>query len=378
MTTYGLLILLCVGIAGFFYWVRKRKKKTTSKTPYLDALHLLLEGKTDDAMEQLKRTVNEDSDNIMAYLTLGDILRDKGFPIRAAKVHRNLLLRNTLTDLQIDSILHHLIVDYRAAGMLDKAAEMAERLTQRNKKNMDAKRLLLTTYEEKGDWDKAYFLRQSLNKWLKKRDHRILAMYRVQSGIDLTQKGAEREGRIRFREAIKLDKRCIPAYLYWGDSYRRENRNEDAYGVWLNFTKENPEWAHLAFNRLNEALYDLGRYSEMESIYQAVISKKPKDPTVYLNLIEIYKKQGNLDEAMDLCSHICETHSDSARCRLMHVQLLRLKDSESKALEEALHYLQTETEKRSAYACKSCGNESREPLWRCPGCKQWNTYLETK
>jgi lipopolysaccharide biosynthesis regulator YciM len=371
-------LLLSAFVVYYSFWRGKKRNKPAGSTPYLDALHMLLEGKTDEAAEQLKRTVQEDSDNIMAYVTLGDILKDKGFPIRAAKVHHDLLLRNTLTERHIDVVLRHLVLDYQAAGMLDKAVETAERLIQRNKKDMDVKRLLLTLYEEKGDWDKAYFLRQSLNRWLKKRDHLILALYRVQSGVELVKRGAGREGRIRFREAIRLDKHCIPAYLFWGDSYLLEERNEDAYRVWLNFVKENPEWAHLAFDRLNGVLFDLGRYGEMEAVYQEVMSQKPENPTTCLNLIEIFKKQGKIDEALDLCGQICETHSDSTRCTLMHIHLLQLKGKKDNAMEEALRCLEKEASSRSAFKCGSCGNESKEPLWRCPQCRQWNTYLETE
>ena len=378
MIVFVLTLLLVLALIGFFTLTKRRRKKPTGRTPYLDALHMLLEGKTDDAMEQLKRTVKEDSDNIMAYITLGDIFREKGFPIRAAKVHRNLLLRNTLIERQIDAVLRHLVLDYRAAGMPDKAVEMADRLVQRNKRDMDVKRILLSLYEETGDWDKAYFIRQSLNRWLKKRDLRILALYRVLSGVDLGRKGTEREGRIRFREAIKLDKRCIPAYLYWGDSYRREKRDEDAYRVWLNFIRENPEWAHLVFDRLNSVLFDLGRYGEMEAVYQEVISKKPDNPTAALNLIEIYKKQGKIDEALELCSQVDETRTRSARYALVHARLLQMKGKREKALEEALRYLERETEIRSVFRCSACGNESKEPEWRCPRCSQWNTYLENE
>jgi lipopolysaccharide biosynthesis regulator YciM len=370
------LLLLAAFTVYTLHGTGKKRGEPAGSSSYLDALHLLLDGKTDEAAEELKRTVQEDSDNIMAYVTLGNILRGKGFPIQAAKIHRNLLIRNTLTERHIDVVLRHLVLDYQAAGMPDKAVETAERLIQRNKKNMDIKRLLLALYEEKGDWDKAYFLRQSLNRWMKKRDHRILALYRVMSGTELVKKGAGREGRIRFREAIKLHKDCIPAYLFWGDSYRQESRDEDAYHVWMNFVKSNHEWAHLAFDRLNGVLFDLGRYGEMEAVYQEVMSKKPGNPTACLNLVDIYKKQGKIDEALDLCGQLAETHSESARCTSMHMNLLALKGRKDNAMEEAVRYLEREAASRSAFKCSSCGSESKEPLWRCPQCRQWDTYIE--
>ncbi len=157
------IILLLIGLfAGFFYWLyKKSKRKTTPRNFYVDALHDLLEGQLDGAIENLKRTIREDTDNVMAYIKLGDILREKGYPVRASKVHRNLLLRTTLSEEAIQTTLYHLALDYRKASMLDKAIEMAERLIERNKKHLEGKRLLLELYEEKADWDKAFFLRQN-------------------------------------------------------------------------------------------------------------------------------------------------------------------------------------------------------------------------
>ena len=377
MTVTVLIILLATlaAVRFVYIYVKRRKSKRLGRTPYLDALHLLIEGNKEEALEQLKRTVREDTDNIMAYVILGDIFRDNGFPIRAAKIHRNLLVRGDLTEAQIEIVLYHLVLDYRTTNMLDKAIEMAERLIHRNKKNLEYKKLLLSFYEEKGDWDKAFFYRQSANKWFKMQDQDILALYKVQSGLDFTKKGAEREGRIRFREAIKFDKKCIPAYLYWGDSYRREGRNEDASKVWHDFTVKNPEFAFLAFNRLKDVLYDLGRYSEIEGIYQEIIQKKPKDPTVYLNLAELYKKQDKMDQAIELCRTVLDTHPESPRARHLLVQFLHQKGDDALALEEALQILNREMVKQLSFRCSHCGTESQEPLWHCPQCHRWKTFL---
>ncbi len=378
MVIYLIIIVLFIIIilTGVFTAILKRKKqKSRGKTPYINALNMLLEGKKDEALEYLKKTVKEDTENIMAYIRLGDIFREKGFPIRAAKIHRNLLVRGDITESETNTILHHLVFDYRASGMLNKAIEMAERLIQKNKKNVDNQKLLLSLYEEKGDWDKAFFYRQSINKWLKKRDQDILALYKVQSGLSFVERGLEHEARLRFREALKLTKTCIPAYLYWGDSYRREGRNEDAYRVWREFTAKNPEWAHLAFKRLRDVLFDLGRYSEIEDIYKEVISKNPKDPASYLSLAELYKKQGKLDQAIELCKKVLDNNPDSLQCRYLMVQLLQEKGEESPALQEAIQILDKQIKKETAFHCTQCGFESIEPLWRCPQCGAWNTFL---
>jgi len=371
-----IIILLFIGcFAIFFYWLSKRsKEKTIPRNFYVDALHALLEGQLDEAIEKLKRTIRDDTDNVMAYIKLGDILREKGYPVRAAKVHRNLLLRTTLSEEDIQTTLYHLVLDYQKASMLDKAIETAERLVERNKKHIEAKRLLLELYEEKADWDKAFFLRQSLNKWTKKGDQHILALYKVYTGLDLAKKGAEREARIRFREAIKLDRACIPAYLYFGDSYMREGRYEEALKIWKTFALKYPQHAHWVLDRLDDVLYALGRYSEMEPICEEIVRAKPTNPTGYFKLIDIYEKKGRQEEALELSRQIAEAHPHSPHCQHLYIRLLKEFGNTEKALETAMAIFEKEIEEEKMYTCKQCGNKTKEILWRCPQCKEWYAY----
>jgi len=376
MTIY-VLIATCVVLFVFILIVvfhRKTHRKSVA-SPYVDALHAILEGHTEDAFEKLKKTVKHDTDNIMAYIMLGDLFRKRGYPIRAAKTHRSLLVRSDLNESQITTILNQLVLDYRANGSLDKAIEMAERLVQRDKKNLENQKLLLALFEEKCDWDKAFSFKQGLAKSLKQKDPDRLALYKVESGLQMARRGSEKEGRIRFREAIKLNKQCIPAYLYWGDSYHREGRKEDACRVWRELTAKNPTWSHLAFGRLKEVLFDLGRYGEMEEICQNVLRKKPGHVEANLHLAELYKKQGLLDEALDRCRKALENDPTSSWGHELLIRLYRQKGDEATALNEAIGILNRGKQNESVYTCTTCGHQSVEPIWRCPQCKAWNSFL---
>jgi len=380
MTLYIIIGGILTASAGALALLGKRFKKTAvpGKTPYVDALHMLLEGKNDEAMELLKKTVRIDTDNIMAYIKLGDILREKGMALRAVKIHRNLLVRQNLPQPSIEMILQHLVKDYQVAGVLGKAIEMAERLVQRNKKDEKNQQLLLSLYEEKGEWDKAFFHRQNIGKWQKKQRQEILANYKVRSGLALAEKGAEREGRIRFREALKLDKKCIPAYLYWGDSYRRENRNEDALRIWQDFTLKIPEWAHLALGRLKEVLFDLGKFSDLETILQQVIKKKPNNSHILIQLAELYLKQGKTTAALEACQKALDTNSKLIRGHHLYIQILKQKGQEKEALNQALNIIQDEMVVDEMYSCSECQYLSAGPEWYCPQCRQWNTFLSNE
>ena len=354
----------------------RRRKRAIKKTPYVDALHLLLEGKNDDALEQLKRVIKHDTENIMAYIKLGDILREKGLASKAAKIHKNLLVRSDVKEGQKNVVLYHLTLDYQHSGNLKKAIESAEELVHRNKKNIEYQKLLLSLYEKNGQWDKAFFQRQSIRRWLKREDQDVLALYKVFTGLDLVKEGAEKEARIRFREAVKLNKGCIPAYLYWGDSYRRENRNEDACRIYKEFTIKNPDWAHLVFERLSSVLFDLGRYGEMENIYKQVIQKNSNSPHAYVKLAELYRKQSMLKEAVELCQKVLADHPDFSDARYLYIDILKQMGERDRALEESLKILEKDIQKEKLFHCSRCGYESKEPLWLCPECQEWNTFLK--
>lgn len=352
---------------------RRRKKGRDHRSDFLNALYWLIEGKHEEALEALKKTVKKDTDNVMAYIQLGVLLRRMNQPAKAAKIHKNLLLRGDLTEQDTLSILHHLVLDYRESGAIDLAVETAARLAQRDKKNVEAKQFLLSLYEEREDWEKAFYYRQSINKWLKKKDQHILALYKVNSGLKLINKGEERSGRIRFREAVKLDKQCRPAYICWGDSYRREGRYEDAFKIWREFCQKDPDSAYLVFDRLKEVLYDLGRYGDFESLLQQNIKKKPAHPSPYLNLIEMCQKQGRISEALDLCEQVIENHPDLTSCRLLQVQLLQQRNDTERAMQIAEETLQLELKKDAVYECAVCGYQTPEFIWHCPECKSWNS-----
>jgi lipopolysaccharide biosynthesis regulator YciM len=378
MNSFLLTLLVVITLAVFVAWITRKRRKPASKTPYVDALHLLLDGRRDDALEQLKKTVRADTENIMAYIKLGDIFRDKGYPIRASKIHRNLLLRTTLTGEQTEETLFHLILDYRAADMIDKAVEMAERLMQKNKKNIEIRKLLLDLYEEKKDWDKAFFMRQGINKWIKGSDQAILALYKVNAGRDLTGRGSEHQGRIRFREAIKLDRACAPAVMELGDSYVREKRLDDALKVWKDYTGRMPHQAHFLLDRLNDVLYSLGRYSELEPICEQIIRSKPALLLRDVNEFKVGAGMGRLSEALDLARHVVEAFSDSARGRWTLVRLLGRAEKSGEALDTALSLLSQETERTMEYRCVQCGRGSKSPFWRCPDCRRWHPMSAEK
>jgi len=383
MTTeiWYLVIFAAIVVVLLLIYILFRTKSSAAKKrpiidPYLQGLNALVEGDLDRASQYFRQSAQKDSENTDAYLKLGDIFRKQGQPDRATKIHRELLVRRNLNPSIRLQILRSLVQDYKESHKFDNALAMLDEILKLFPKDEWALSYKVQIFEEMEEWDKAF---RTLNVLAKaKRDlgdvSQKLALYRVEEAKQLFSKGHEKSGRIRLREALKIDDKCAPGYLYLGDSYIRENRADDALKIWKNFVETVPEYSHLVFGRLQELLFRMGKFSEIESILKELLRKNPENYNIYYALIRLYENKGQYLEAINLCDQILENKPDDIDAGLLKMRLLaRVKDFQKLGTEVI-----TLTEKiihpKEEYVCSVCGYHSGEPLWHCPKCGGWNTF----
>src|SRR6267154_350511 len=119
-------------------------------TPFQHGLDSLLRGDSGEALRAFTETVEIDTDNVDAYIHIGNLLRDRGEPARALHVHRELTVRVVQTPAQQRAIREGLILDLIALGRFEEAIEEAEELREQDRKNGRALHLLLRAHEAAG------------------------------------------------------------------------------------------------------------------------------------------------------------------------------------------------------------------------------------
>jgi len=300
---------------------KKRKGMGEAQTEYIAGLNYLISGDKELALKKFRETVRLDTEFIDAYIKIGDILRDLGAADQAVKVHRDLLVRSHLTPKDRLAILKSLALDYKAISQYEKALMYCEQILEIDKNNEWAKSLQLEIYEQMGDWAGAYEVVKKSNRFSKEEKKKRLAKYKIEQGRQLVELGRERDARVQFREAIKLDPECVAGYLELADSYMREKREKDALSTLDKFIKQNPKSSGLAFNRLKKVLFDLGLFSDIEKIYLQLAREHPDVAEANLGLAEIYEKKGELLKAVDACHRALEIDPDRVDVKLL---LLRL------------------------------------------------------
>lgn len=309
-----LIIVISIGVVVYFN-LRPTKKSKDTSVEYTTALNYLIIGEKEKALEKLREAVRHNTSNVDAYVKIGDILRDQGSVDRATKIHRGLIIRGNLTLGQKVSILESLIKDYQASENYDRAIQVCQKLLEMTNDEVWVQEMLLQLYENSRDWEKAFETLKKILKAKGKKDNQLLALYKVESGIKYIEEKKERDGRIKFREAIKLDKKCPPAYLYLCDSYMRENRYSDALAELEKFSTEAPQLSYLGFARIKEILFHEGMFGEVETIFESLLQNNPEIESIRFALADIYERKGELRRAVGLCHEALERNSDSHQAR---------------------------------------------------------------
>jgi lipopolysaccharide biosynthesis regulator YciM len=328
MTEYILVVLVLVlGVVAVYLGYQRytgRGHKSVSAL-YVEALQDLLDGRQIAAFTKLRQVVAEDSNNIDAYLRLGQILRENKKPERALQVHKDLTLRSGLSTEDKAAILRQLTLDYEALGNHDMAEAALKELISLQPQDRWAYNNLLKLQKEQGKWDDAYDTATALLKLGAGKSKKSLAVFKYRQGERLYRQREYHKARILFKEAIGLDPNYAPAYLAIGDSYCDEKRYEDAVNFWNKLIEAVPDQGHLVIERLKKTLFDLGRFGDIAQICEKILKHSPKNREARLTLAEFFEKKGDLEAAEDMLSRVVDdTPNDlEALMKLIRIYLER-------------------------------------------------------
>jgi len=292
---FGAILILA------FYSVYARKKITRDDdNPYVLALKFMAEGENRLAVEKFKEAVRSNSSNIDAYLKLGTILRNEGLYKNAIRIHQDLTLRGDLEAGDLVNVKKNLILDYWYLKDYNKAEYYLNQLIE-DKNQIDwATPYLIKILEKKGEWQQAIDILNKSSLAREQKGKLKIAALKVKQGQKLVENHEEKDARIIFKEAIKTEHECAEAYLQLGDSYLREGRTDDAINSWTSLCKKVKDKAHLAFDRLEKAWFEKGKFSKIEELYTSMLQEDEDNLHALIALSEIYRKKGEYDQSLKL------------------------------------------------------------------------------
>ena len=296
-------------------------KRKDSTTLYIEALEHLVDGKTDLAITKLREVIQLDSSNVNAYVLLADILRKRNIIDQAIKIHRSLTIRQRLTKEQKILIQTSLAKDYLVLGKTRLARESTKKILEYDRHNNWAADFLVRLAEEENDWKKADDLLSSIEKSSGNMDARRHARYRMMIGRSKESEGDLEGAKEDYKQAITFDQTYADSYLYLGNLHEKSGDLEPALEHWRKFAELAPSAAKQVFERFERALFQLGRYGDVEEFFRHIMVKNPNDMDALIGLVDVLQAKGEHERALGIVDDALARNRRSIRARLARLKI---------------------------------------------------------
>ncbi|MBN2373017.1 tetratricopeptide repeat protein [bacterium] len=345
------------------------------KGAYIKGLKYIISNEPDKAIAEFTRAVQINSDTVEIYINLGNLFREKGEIERAIRIHQSILLRPKLSQSVKESALMDLGLDYSAAGLFDRAISTFQQLISLNPDNPQAHRELEKLYEEEAEWENAFDEAKKYKRMSGSDASSLLAHIITELGKELYNKNENNQAIKELKRAISINKNSTEAYLILGDIFFSEGKLGHAIAAWEKIIHLNLPFSYFAYEKLEKAYLKKGDYDHIEQIYREVLAKRPDDFTTRIILAEYYQKKGLSNKAVKELRDAIRFKPKSLTIRKKLGEIL-LKEDLKDAIRNEYQALIEEMKGQRIYSCSKCGYQGIDFIWKCPQCKEWDTFVE--
>ena len=354
---------------------RRGLPRESARESYMEGLRLMTNGDEQTAFIKFRQAVDQDTNNIDAYIKMGDIFRNRGFVDKALQVHRELTMRRDIAPEIHVEVDKSLALDYVRAGRTEKAYELLERIVKNGYSKSWASEQLLELYIKDKRWKDACDIYEDIARKGSQQSQNRLANLKIMLGRSLHDSEEYHKARLSYKEALSLNKGNPLPYLYIAESYLDEKRVDDGLEFLKRLCEEVPDYAHLAFPMIEETLFQLGRYGEVEDIYRNLLSKSPNNASAKIALAGILEKKGELSSAESFLKSVLDSDPINSLAALRLVNIMASRDRVDDGLEvlsnvAAKIYLHSQE-----YKCHNCGKGFSKPVPACPECGAIGTFI---
>ncbi len=379
MTEFLLLIILVflILMGGYFYYqsTARRPFRKSELSPFELGQHLLLEGDLARATKALFQAAKEDPDNVFARVRLGEVFRRQGDIERALKFHVELSVREQLSISERIAIHKALTEDFEAANLPEKALSSLDQLLALDKSNTWALDHSLQHLAAKGDWA-AYI--ETCKKLASLRgeapnSHRMAIVYGLE-GDRLSASGKMKEGRLRYREALKYNPAFPGAFIGLAESYRREKRIAESLKEIEQLVENAPDEADVSFPLLEAILFEQGRFDEVEGFYKSFLKNHHHIVRGYVALATIADRKGETENALKILREGLEANPGSEILQYELARNLTRLHRIDELAKLGMNAMKRLAPPSSVYTCSACGYSADNMRWFCPSCGSWESF----
>jgi len=337
---------------------------------YIRGLNLVLNRKTDEALELFVRMAEVDDETLETHFALGHLFRRRGEVERAIRVHQNLLARPNLSEDQRDQALFALGEDYLGAGLFDRAERLFGDLSDSPSHGEQAQQHLLSIYEREQDWEQALAVGRKLAVGaddgervvhyqceLAEQARRQGDLPRARQFLKPISRGRQSTNRgILIRAAIAIEEEDFETAV---GLYHRVLETDGYLIAEILHSLVETHRRRGTLGQLQEFLSRLMVVNpglEADIAVAAIVSNMLDEPVLYSAVEAFILHNDTLSSLVDL-EHLISLDDEPRRAIVARIA-------------GGLRHLAMGS---ARYRCIQCGYSTRRFIWNCPGCKAWET-----
>ncbi len=356
MNSSLLILLLLIGAGGgiYYYLTLRPGSKSSLKESYSEGLDLLVSGQRKEAYQHFRSIVQHDSNNVKAYIKLGQVIREGGNPAHALKIHKNLTIRSKITTFEKIELHKNLSLDYASLNKFDDAISEAENILNINRANEWALSHLIDYHKKKEDWGKASEFLYQYQEVTQTKDNHLVGLYKLQEGRVALKNKNFKKSRQLIEKSLEIEPDLSPGYLFLGNSFadesevayknameiddkefqtpdEKQNYTEyvntakqqlaRAIPMWIQFTERDPEQSWLVLPKIKDALFALNRFNEIEDVLREILKRDADNVDALSSLADFYNQKGARKEAIDMIESAMEKQPDSLIANVIRLKL---------------------------------------------------------
>lgn len=369
--------LVCaVILLSIIVLIQRRKRGTGRRSRYIEALYALIEGRKDDAYSLLSSAVRNGEDDIDAYIQLGNLMREKGQPEKALQLHRGLTVRPGLGFDDEKAVQISIAEDLAAMGKTERAVAALETV-RKKRKDADVLTALQKLYHIQGDYESSYGALRDLSRVDDSTTSSMRASYLTSVACMMIESG-DIDGAGKYLDKARKEDSDCPGALYLSAGLAMDRGDLDrAVRMWEDLLSVDMGYFPEVAAKLEKALFESGRFDELEGILSRLLQKHPSDPLLLSSLAGFNAKKGEISRGIDLLEG--ERGKISGSCTLaVSLASLYIKSGRT---DEALSVLEENDRIPSAagsWKCVSCGESYGTSLGYCRACCSFDSILKNE